>query len=150
MINITKTDFAMYFEGLEGVEVYLLDKDESKKQWHNCLGVTQESYFKLENDHWLVNTNPTFSESWMEDFNNDIIYNIKTYFDKNINWDEKSLVYFCISKYFVLVATWSFFKKNWISFVECEDDCPLVFSDKSNEEVILFKPDGYVDLYERQ
>ena len=132
MIDITKTDFAMYFEDLDEVKVCLLDRDESYEKWKKYLGTTNASYFKLEDNHWLVNTNPTFSERWIDDFNNETINSVKAYLDMEVSWEDQSMVYFCISKYLIIETTWSFFKNNWMNFIECEDDCPIVYNEKTN------------------
>jgi hypothetical protein len=133
------SDLDYYFDGLD---VKALNHKESEKIWDLHIKSKHPSYFKLEDTNWLIEANQVSVEFWFDDFNNNCSQRIHSLLDENIDWNSSDVVYYTLSKYLIYKTTWNLFKANWIKFLECEDDCPILINESSKSEAIIFTPLG--------
>jgi Protein of unknown function (DUF2947) len=99
----------------------------------------------LENDSWIISSQEIGLATWIDAYNEDDSIPVKQVFELRINWKLSDSILFFISRLLVIETTWEIFMKNWTSFLECDDDCPLIINRSIHrKEAIIFKPIGNI------
>jgi DUF2947 family protein len=146
LIPIRNTLFAELFDK-SSLDIFLLPGKCATRIWNQFVDDKADSYFRMGDSSWIVkaeNERRIIGE-WMKSFNDENILPIETSLKRNINWQPQELVWFCVNKATVMETTWDTFTKKWISFLYCDDDCPIVINRRYLRECILFTPTG--DIY---
>lgn len=139
---IANSQFAEEFEGVETEKVLFLDRPLAEETWGQYVDPIAKSYFKLPDDNWLVTGTTKSLAHWQEDYNQDKWEKIQGVLDVELDWEDEDRVYFLISRLLVLESNWATFKRYWINFLECDDDCPIVINERRTESALIFRPIG--------
>jgi hypothetical protein len=143
-ITIHNSQFSEEFLGIDDIDIYLFAREESQQIWNKYIDGKSSSFFSLPDSNWLIIKNNINIGNWIEDYNNDIVENVQDIFNKKIDWADSDIVWYCISKCFILETSWFNFKKYWMSFIECEDDCPILLNESRFQQAVLFQPIGNI------
>lgn len=140
--SIIKSCFSEAFKSVLSNDIYLLSKDLSKNIWTQNIDFKANCYFNISDDNWLVTSNSMVLGNWIEDYNCDYSVNIHNLLCDSFEWNNKDVVWFCINIEIVIESSWLDFKKYWLSFLECEDDCPIVINSNNKKGALIFTPIG--------
>lgn len=139
---IIKTAFSDEFGDFQTDNIFLLSKEESNKVWSKYIDVKASSYYKLDDNNWVIRSNRQIIGKWIEDFNQDRIENVGSILNESFFWKDDDIVWFCISKALIIETSWHKFKKKWINFIQCEDDCPIIINSNIKRCALIFSPIG--------
>lgn len=139
---IFKTTFSDEFDNLNVDDVFLLSKEESASVWSKYIDKKASSYFKLEDNNWLITSKRLVIGNWLEDFNRNRTENVRDILSNNLSWNKEDIVWFCISRALIIEAPWEKFRNHWICFLQCEDDCPILINRNSVGSALIFRPIG--------
>jgi len=148
-IEIMKSEYSDYFENIKASNtIFLYSKEFSKELWSNYFDENSKSYFSLDDENWLIKSNEFELGEWIDYFNDDNSELVKKHLQKSIDWELDDEVLFFISSLLSIQTTWEIFLNSWVSFLECDDDCPILIN-KSNKqkEAIIFKPIGSFSFF---
>lgn len=144
MKRIEETRLLEYFDGYDYSSIVMLDEQESRAFWYKYVDNSAGHYFKLKDDSWLVRSNRSTIAEWETDFKNKQIGKIMSALDARIDWDDNYTIYFCVHRSLVLSTNWGTFKRNWIAFLYCSDECPVIISESSPNQAIVLSPGGEI------
>ncbi len=139
---IEDSSFAEEFEGVEPGLVLSHDRPLAAETWGKYIDPEAKSYFKLPNDNWLVSGTTKSLGRWQEDYNHDKWEKIKDILEAELDWKDEDKVWFMMSRVLVLESNWKTFKRFWINFLECDDDCPIVINERKPKSALIFRPIG--------
>jgi len=94
----------------------------------------------------LIDNDPLIIGEWIGDFNQEKTEGVESLLNTKLKWDDKDKLWFCISKKTILETSWGDFKKLWIEFLYCEDDCPIIINEKNPNCAIIFRPIGDIKI----
>ena len=135
--------YQQYFEELKDKEVFLLSNTESYKIWSQNIDKKADSFFRLPDNNWIVIADQRLIGKWIDEYNLDRYELIFDLLNKSFpSWAEGDTVWFCINKITVIETSWLCFKKQWINFISCEDDCPILINTNKSLCAIIFRPVG--------
>lgn len=140
--SIIKSCFSEAFKSVLSNEIYLLSKDLSRNIWTQNIDNKAICYFKIPDDNWLVTSNSIVLGNWIDDYNCDYSVKVHNLLCDSFEWNNKDVVWFCINIEIVIESSWLDFKKYWLSFLECEDDCPIVINSNNKKGALIFTPLG--------
>jgi|RhiMetdeSRZDD1v2_1073273.scaffolds.fasta_scaffold52333_2 DUF2947 family protein len=141
-LPILESEYSEYFSDATVNSVFLLSINESQNIWNNNIDQKADSYFRLPDDNWLVVTEQIIIGDWKEDFNANKVQDVQQLLNRSVTWNDEDIVLFCIRKNKILETNWSEFKRLWINFILCEDDCPILINHQIKGCAILFRPIG--------
>jgi hypothetical protein len=141
---IAESEYSEAFEGKDSDGIVLLTKNNALKVWQNHIDAKATSFFSLPNDNWIIKSNHVVIGQWLSDFNNNKGQDVEARLHASVSWNNNDRVWFCISKFLVIEAFWYDFKRLWMNFLECEDDCPILLNSKKANCAILFFPIGNI------
>jgi len=144
LISIKESEFCEEFDSVDLLSTFLLDKSEAEKIWGKYIDKELKPYHQLESSHWLNATINNTIGNWIEAYNEDDYETVKVILESEINWLANDILYFCMSKYFVIKTTWMDFKAGWINFLMCEDESPVLINENNPENVLVFNPIGSI------
>lgn len=142
--NILKSDYADFFVEFESIEIFILDSSESELIWNEYIKSSGKSYSSIENENWLVASDFKVIGDWITDFNNSEISQISNLLGSECVWKDSDTIAFIISKYEIIETEWKNFKSNWINFLYCDDDCPIVINLTNFDSAFYFTPLGKI------
>ena len=148
-----KIDFSIYkdeFEATTSDKTYLLSKTKSSEIWDKFIDNEAKSYFQLNNQNWIIKSKNTVLGKWLEDFNKGDRESVKNVLDKKLYWENEDVVYYCISKYLIIESSWYEFKELWMSFLACEDDCPILINKMKPDLALIFNSLGDIIYIENR
>ncbi len=146
-IPILNSDISEIFQGLSSMNtIYLLTNNEAKTIWIKNIDKSANSYFKLEDDSWLVRNEKYNIGDWLDSYNTGKYELVSKILNSVLGWRDEDRIYFCLSEVLSIESSWREFKLNWDKFIEIDDDCPIIINQSSNCEVIIFKPLGEISL----
>ncbi len=146
MESIKNSFYSDEFDDIVDSTIFLLSKNEANTFWANKVGQSGASFMTLPDNHWLVTGQQKIIGRWMEDFNANNSNDIQNILNNEIQWPDSSLIRFCISKDIIIESEWQSFKKNWINFIYCDDDCPIILNMSNSNIALIFRPIGDIVL----
>lgn len=149
-IRIDLSDYAEEFRGFDINDVFLLSQKEATQIWSDFIDKNAISFFDLPDTNWLISSKRIMVGEWMKDFNANESEYLSQKLDDVVNWDNSHIVFFCMKRENVIMTKWSQFKKLWIAFLYCEDDCPILISSVNTEYAFVFRPVGDVVLIDNR
>lgn len=141
-VPIAKSDYSEEFIDIESESLLLLTKNDALDIWTSYIDEHAASYFQLQDENWVIQGRQENLGRWLEAYNDENSSIVENKLNEVIPWENESIVWFCISKALIIETSWKEFKKLWIHFLECEDDCPIIISKNKKGYAILFKPIG--------
>lgn len=143
-IMISESVFSEEFQDVDSQGIVLLAKDDALSTWQKYIDENAASYFGLSDDNWLIKSSQTILGQWIKASNDNYIQEVAKLLNSATSWDDEDSIWFCISKYLIVETPWGVFKKTWITFLECEDDCPIILNRRSNGCALIFSSIGNV------
>lgn len=134
--------FAEYFQGVTE-DIFLLPENESIMKWWQLIDENSSSYFDLNDNNWIISSKKIKVGLWMDPFNSNTPKDIEMLLQNSFKWDLDSQVFFCINRTCILEATWKGFTKNWIMFLQLEDDCPIILNPSNKNSALIVSPVGF-------
>ncbi len=142
--EIKKSAYLDFFLNADIEYTYLLDEEQAKMVWQRQVQSNAASYFKLEDDHWLVRAKIENRIEWITSYNESDFLHICCLLEALVEWHKQDTVYFLISQSLVLETKWLELTTYWNLFLTVEDDCPIVINPKFSNEALLFTSIGEV------
>jgi hypothetical protein len=147
-VPIVASDFSEEFEDSDSEGIVLLTKDNALKVWQEHVDQKAPSYYRLPDDNWIVKSNQVVIGQWLPDFNNNESQGVEARLNSSVAWNDSDIIWFCISRALIIEASWYDFKRLWMNFLECEDDCPILLNSKKVGCALLFFPMGSITKVE--
>lgn len=148
IIPISKSNYASIFNGLN---IHLLSEESAGVFWNKNISKTGDQYFDERFSNEVLNKGQQKSiGSWSEGYNNDSKDTLRQEFLNYLDWSKNQKVFFCLSRFEVLMAPWNVFLDNWLLFMELQGECPFLINPESLTDLIVFTPRGFVYLYSLQ
>ncbi len=144
LISISKSKFREEFESIDLRNTFLLNRSEAEQIWGKYIDKELKPYHQLGSSHWLYFKGNKTIGSWLEAYNDEDYEKVRVILESEIIWASDDILYFCMSKYFVIKTTWSDFKTGWINFLMCEDEGPVLINEVNPENVLVFNPIGNI------
>lgn len=141
-ISVQKSQYSEEFDGEYNIEVSVLSKEEAILVWNMYIDSKAASFFNLPDNNWIIASSRYSLGDWLKEFNSSKNDNVKSALSSEVQWNDGDIIWYCISKFLVLESTWKTFKDNWINFLSCEDDCPIIINKNCCGTAILFRPIG--------
>lgn len=145
LILINDSEFCEEFDSVDLQSTFLLDKSEAERIWKKYIDKELRPYHQLKSSHWLNATINSTIGDWIEAYNEDDYETVSVLLESEIDWVANDILYFCMSKYFIIRTTWMDFKKGWINFLMCEDESPVLINENNPENVLVFNPIGSIN-----
>lgn len=142
---ISQSEFCEEFESVDLKDTFLLSKIDAGEIWKKYIDKELKPYHLLDCTHWLNSAIKESIGSWIDPYNEDDYETVRSILDSEIIWESTDILYFCMSKYFVIKTTWRDFKSGWINFLMCEDESPVLINDNNPENVLVFNPIGNIN-----
>ena len=142
---VLNSPYKDYFETAGASDVYLLSKSKANNFWDNAVEEKIDSFFKLPNDNWIVNSVSVKIGEWISAYNADEKKPVSQVLRKNIAWDESSTIWFLVNRDIAFQTTWNNFIELWDDFIAIEDDCPLILPNNPRKEgALIFSSIGHI------
>lgn len=97
----------------------------------------------FDNKDWVGN-----SKSWADTVKWETVWEndepIPSEIETHLEWDENTVVYFCLSRKHVIETTWAVFKRTWHNFLFMSDGSILI--GKKRQQAVQFLETGYAKL----
>ncbi|MEL6862997.1 MAG: DUF2947 family protein [Bacteroidota bacterium] len=139
---VSISHYSDIFEGLACDDIYVLNEQNAITIWKNHVDQKATSFFKLPDEHWLVTGHQETLGHWLNDFNEDHSQRIQQLLNSTVDWNDEDIIFFSISHLIILETSWKTFKNNWIYFLHCDDDCPILVNSSYSKEALVFRPIG--------
>lgn len=144
LIEIRNSQFSEEFESLDLEFTFLLDRKFAKEIWIKYIDKDFKPYHQLENRHWLYSEKSIEIGNWLVPYNDDDYCSLEKLFDLKVHWNSNDLLFFVMSRYFIIRTTWCEFKKYSINFLMCEDESPILINQNDMQKVVVFNPIGSI------
>ncbi len=147
MNPVEATEHNSMFDDVGENTIFVLDKESATNHWINAVDEKASSYFRLQDDNWLVAKKNAVIGAWRDAYNNDDNYYVEKLLNEHIGWEEDSVVRFYVSKLIVLETKWKYFLKHWDDFLSLDDDCPVLIKDGEEKfRALIFRSNGDIVL----
>ena len=121
-----------------------MDAARSMVLWDTFISkqVDHPDFFKKGD--WPFDTNRwKATENWESQWDKDDI-DLPEEILEHIQWDNNTVVYFCVNRSLVIETTWQVFKRCWKNFLFMDDGTILI--GKKRNEALQFMSNGNVKL----
>ncbi len=147
MNPVEVTELNDIFDDVDVKTIFVLDKNSASNHWINAVDEKANSYFRLQDNNWLVANNNAVIGGWRDAYNNDDNYYVSKLLNQHVEWEEECLVRFYVSKLIVLETKWKYFLKHWDNFLALEDDSPVLIKDgEEKSRALIFRAGGDIVL----
>ncbi|KZX01720.1 hypothetical protein JL49_04165 [Pseudoalteromonas luteoviolacea] len=147
MNPVEATEHKDMFNDVGANTIFVMDKESAKNHWINAVDEKANSFFRLQDNNWLIAKNSAVIGAWRDAYNNDDNYYVSKLLNEHTRWEEESVVRFYVSKLIVLETKWKYFLKHWDDFLALEDDCPVLIQDgEEKSRALIFRANGDIVL----
>lgn len=145
IISIKQSEFCKEFESLDLKNTFILSTKKAEDVWRMYIDKDFKPFHSLDKTHWLLSNSSKSIGTWLESYNNDDYQRVVNMLDLELEWNEDDILFFFMSRRFVIMTTYQDFKIGWINFLMCEDDSPVLVNKNINDNVLVFTPIGKIN-----
>jgi Protein of unknown function (DUF2947) len=121
-------------------EIRPLSEESSRRIWLKLMGRAKH-IMTIPNNHWISALHWTAVAEWLQAYTENDPHIVSQSISKYLDVGADAEVLFCSGPCDLIVASWSAFLDNWISFAELNDDGPHIFF-TNYPYALMFTPSG--------
>ncbi len=137
-IKIGGSFYADMFDDVDSQHIFQLSVKHSERIWAAYIDKWAGTYFKLPGDNWLIKSEEYRIGEWVDDFNRRFSAGIRDTLAEAVAWADEDAVWFCANRSTIFECSWRNFRFNWINFLYCHDDAPIIVNAKYESCAIVF------------